>query len=458
MSFSQSSSPTLMKEQYQKKENEKQRIIEKVGSEHVQPTKEEQDYATDVIKIISEQFSEDLITKNLDDLDAPIRRAIAAECEKLQVTFEVQKRIEKTVGMMVLGNGPIEEYLQDPEVTEIVVQRYDNIVVERHGKVEPVPTIFNSEAHLQTIIKRIVQKVNRQINIGHPIVDARLQDGSRVNATIPPVSPDGATLTIRKFSQSALTGADYVRMGSMNRQMLYFLTLCVKGRLNIFVSGGTGTGKTTMLNMLSSYIAENDLIITIEDTLELKLQQKNVRRMEVRLSSTKDMEMVDQKSLVKAALRQRPDRIILGEIRDESIIDLVSAMSTGHEGSMSTIHANSPRNMCDVRIPILYSYDKNADFSEKSIALQIAEAVQIIVQLSRFPDGSRKITAITEVDGLENSGKLRLNDIFLYDRQRKIFHATGNVPKTAIRKIRDHGISVDETIFQINVPKEEIKT
>ena len=154
----------------------------------------------------------------------------------------------------------------------------------------------------------------------------------------------------------------------------------------------------------------------------------------------------------------RPDRIILGEVRDESIIDLVSAMSTGHEGSMSTIHANSPRNMCDVRIPILYSYDKNADFSEKSIALQIAEAVQIIVQLSRFPDGSRKITAITEVDGLENSGKLRLNDIFLYDRQRKIFHATGNVPKTAIRKIRDHGISVDETIFQINVPKEEIKT
>ena len=394
----------------------------------------------------------------MDDLDAPIRRAIAAVCEKLQVTFEVQKRIEKTVGMMVLGNGPIEEYLQDPEVTEIVVQRYDNIVVERHGKVEPVPTIFNSEAHLQTIIKRIVQKVNRQVNIGHPIVDARLQDGSRVNATIPPVSPDGATLTIRKFSQSALTGADYVRMGSMNRQMLYFLTLCVKGRLNIFVSGGTGTGKTTMLNMLSSYIAENDLIITIEDTLELKLQQKNVRRMEVRLSSTKDMEMVDQKSLVKAALRQRPDRIILGEVRDESIIDLVSAMSTGHEGSMSTIHANSPRNMCDVRIPILYSYDKNADFSEKSIALQIAEAVQIIVQLSRFPDGSRKITAITEVDGLENSGKLRLNDIFLYDRQKKIFHATGNVPKTAIRKIRDHGISVDETIFQINVPKEEIKT
>lgn len=212
-----------------------------------------------------------------------------------------------------------------------------------------------------------------------------------------------------------------------------------------------------MLNMLSSYIAENDLIITIEDTLELKLQQKNVRRMEVRLSSTKDMEMVDQKSLVKAALRQRPDRIILGEVRDESIIDLVSAMSTGHEGSMSTIHANSPRNMCDVRIPILYSYDKNADFSEKSIALQIAEAVQIIVQLSRFPDGSRKITAITEVDGLENSGKLRLNDIFLYDRQKKIFHATGNVPKTAIRKIRDHGISVDETIFQINAPKEEIK-
>ena len=193
-------SPTILKNQIQKKEDEKQKIIEKVELEHIQPTDEEQKIASEVIRKISDLYSEDLVHKDIEELETPIRNSIAEECSFLELPFEQQKRVEKIVSMMILGNGPIEEFLQDPEVSEIVVQRFDNIVVEKHGLVEPVSVVFNNEEHLQTIINRIVQKVNRQINISHPIVDARLKDGSRVNATIPPVSPDGATLTIRKFS------------------------------------------------------------------------------------------------------------------------------------------------------------------------------------------------------------------------------------------------------------------
>lgn len=203
-----------------------------------------------------------------------------------------------------------------------------------------------------------------------------------------------------------------------------------------------------MLNMLSQFIPDDELIITIEDTLELQLQQPNVRRMEVRLSTNPTMMQVDQTALVKAALRQRPDRIILGETRDGSIVDLISAMSTGHEGSLSTIHANSPQNMCDVRIPILYSENPEANFSEKSIALQIAEAIQVIVQLSRMPDGSRKVTSISYVDGLTADGKVNVKDIFIYDRMQKQFRPTGIVPDPIIQKVKAHGYEFRTDIFQ----------
>lgn len=216
----------------------------------------------------------------------------------------------------------------------------------------------------------------------------------------------------------------------------------------MFVSGGTGTGKTTLLNMLSAYIPADNLIVTIEDTCELKLQQPNVRRKEVRLSGTNGMLNVDQKTLVKNALRERPDRIILGEVRDGSIVDLISAMSTGHEGSMSTIHANSPKNMCDVRIPILYSMNDEAHFSESSIAMQIAEAIQIIVQITRLPDGSRKLTHISHVDGLTANGKVNVKDIFVYDRNTDSFRSTGYIPKKIIKMIRDKGLDFNEKIFE----------
>lgn len=433
----------------------KSAISEKVKAEYIKPTEKEQDIAADVIRSISEKFAQELIENDIDDIQDDIRRAIREECQLLDLGFEEQKRIEKTILLTALGHGPIEEYLRDPEVTEIVVQRYDNIVVEKRGKIQNVEAVFNNEQHLQTIIKRIVQRVGRQINKTTPIVDARLKDGSRVNATIPPVSPDGATLTIRKFNQSALSGGDYLKFGSLNPSMLYFLERCVRGKINIFVSGGTGTGKTTLLNMLSQYIPNGELIVTIEDTLELRLQQHNVRRMEVRLSTSSEMMQVDQKMLVKAALRQRPDRIILGETRDGSIVDLVSAMSTGHEGSMSTIHANSPRNMCDVRIPILYSMNEDTNFSEKSVALQIAEALQLIVQISRFPDGSRKITHISYVDGVETDNKVKVRDIFVYSTKSREFEWTGYYPEKLIQIIQEKGLEFNDSIFRKNEKKEE---
>lgn len=447
---------TLLNKKLTRQQTEKQNIEKKIEQEHIRATPEEQETAADVIRKISERFAQTLVEKNVEELSSEIVAAVQEECSRLQLTYEEQKRIEKTVLLTCLGHGPIEEYLQDPEVTEIVVQRWDNIVIEKGGKVYKVNAVFNNDEHLQTIIQRIVQAVGRQINLTTPIVDARLKDGSRVNATIRPVSPDGATLTIRKFNQNVLSGKDYVKLGSMSREMLYFIERCVRGKITVFVSGGTGTGKTTFLNMASQFIPKDELIITIEDTLELKLQQPNVRRMEVRLSTNKDMMQVDQKALVKAALRQRPDRIILGETRDGSIVDLISAMSTGHEGSMSTIHANSPRNMVDTRIPILYSMNKEAEFSEQSIAMQVSEAIQVIVQISRFPDGSRKITHISCVDGLTDNGRVNIKDIFLYDRKSGNFRATGFVPNKIIRRIQDRGLSFDMEIFEKKQPGQKI--
>ena len=449
---------SLLKTKLRHDEQEKEQIAQKVATDYIKPSETEQERAADVIRIISERFSDKLISNNIDDIQDELRAAIQEECEHLDVDYEEQKRIEKTVLLTALGNGPIEEYLEDDEVTEIVVQRYDNIVIERNGKIEPVAATFNDEEHLMTIIRRIVQRVGRQISVSTPIVDARLKDGSRVNATMKDVSPDGATLTIRKFNHTVLNGKDYLRKNSMSKVMLYFLDRCVRGKVNILVSGGTGTGKTTLLNMLSAFIPNDELIITIEDTLELKLQQSNVRRMEVRLAKTKEMMQIDQKALVKAALRQRPDRIILGEARDGSIVDLISAMSTGHEGSMSTIHANSPRNAVDVRIPILYSMNEDTNFSEQSVAMQVAEALQLIVQISRFPDGSRKITHISHVDGLTANDKVNIKDIFIYDRKEQCFKYTGYYPKKLIRFIKDKGLDFEDGIFKTKEKNEGVES
>ncbi len=430
---------SIVEERLRQKNKEKNNIDLSVKESNIELTKDEQQTVETIIKKISSKFADELINSDVESIKDSIRIAISEECAKLNISYEQQKRIEKAVSMTALGNGPIEKYIEDETVTEIVVQRYDNIVIERNGRIEKVETKFTDENHLQTIIKRIAQSVGRQISITKPILDARLKDGSRVNATIPPVSVDGATLTIRKFSKSFLSPAEYYGKGSISYNMLGFLSYCVAAKISMFVSGGTGTGKTTLLNLLSQYIPSTELIITIEDSCELQLQQPNVRRMEARLSENAEMMNVDQQALVRAALRQRPDRIILGETRDGSIVDIISAMSTGHEGSMTTIHANSPQNMCDVRIPILYSMNKEADFSEKSIAMQFAEAVQLIVQIERFPDGSRKISHISHVDGLNEYGRVNCRDVFVFDKDTKQFLWTGYFPNDIIEKIRFRG-------------------
>lgn len=444
---------SIVSEKLKQEASERKKIYKNVNEQNVLLSDEEKQHTNEIIRKISSAFSESLssLGTDVDSLRQSIKKMVKEECEKLNVAYETEMKIEKTVLLTVLGNGPIEPFLADPTVTEIVVQRYDKIVIERNGKIEKTDITFTDENHLQTIIKRIVQKCGRQISITNPIVDARLKDGSRVNATIPPVSVDGATLTIRKFSKNFLTGDDYIEKGSLNKSMLYFLYLCVIGKLSIIVSGATGTGKTTLLNMLSEYIPDDELIITIEDSVELQLQQENVRRMETRLAANSEMMNVNQSQLVKAALRQRPDRIIIGEARDGSIVDIISAMSTGHEGSMTTIHANSPENMCNVRIPILYSMNKEADFTENTVAMQIAEAVDIIVQIERIPDGSRKITRISYIEGTQDTvtgRRVIINDVFYFDKDTKNFIWTNNIPEKVINSVKFRGKKINMKYFE----------
>lgn len=442
----------IVKEKLKNNQKYEQEVTLKVRQEQAILTEIELEKANEVIKYISDSFANEF--RKIDDLQKlseEITQAVLTKCAILDLSFESQKKVERSVLMTVLGNGPIQEFMDDEEVTEIVVQRYDNVVIEKNGKIQKVKAVFNSENELQIIIGRIVQQSNKQINLMNPIVDTRLPNGSRVNAVIPPVSPDGAQLTIRKFATKVLSGADYVKTGTMDKKMLYFLERCIKGRITIFVSGGTGTGKTTLLNMLSSFIPPDELIITIEDTCELNLQQENVRRMEVRPSSSKDMLNVDQNLLVKEALRQRPDRIILGEIRDGTIVDLISAMSTGHEGSLSTIHANDPYSACNSRIPILYSMSSTS-FSERSIAMQVAEAIQIIVQIARYKDGKRRISHISEIVGIDDKDKVVTKDIFTFNEETKQFECMQYVPERIVSKIKSKGYDFKENFFLEDSP------
>lgn len=304
---------------------------------------------------------------------------------------------------------------------------------------------------LQNVINRILQPVGRAVNLSTPKVDARLEDGSRICATIPPISPKGATLTIRKFNNSMMVDSKYLELGSLSEPMLEFLKKCVQGKTSIFVSGGTGTGKTTFLNMLSAYIPENELLITIEDTLELQLKQKNVRSMETREITSSTMESIDMAALVKSSLRMRPDRIIVGETRDGAVVSLLSAMSTGHEGSMSTGHANSPDNLVRVRIPTMMEMDKGSSFSERAKSLMIAEALQLIVQLRRLPDGKRIVSNICSVEGVDKFGNIMLKDIFIYDYSDKKFKYTGFFPKKIAEHLESNGVALTKNILDPEV-------
>ena len=352
----------------------------------------------------------------------------------------------------IFGLGPLEALLADGEISDILVNRHNQIYIERNGRLEESGTVFQNDAHLLRIIERIVSMVGRRIDESSPMVDARLQDGSRVNAVIPPLALDGPCMSIRRFRTDRIGAQDLVERESLTQPMLDFLKGVVAARLNLIVSGGTGAGKTTLLNALSSFISEKERIVTIEDAAELTLRQRHVVRLETRPPNIEGQGAVRQRQLVVNALRMRPDRIIVGEVRGEEALDMLQAMNTGHDGSLTTIHANTPRDA-------LYRLDTmvamaNLNIPDRAVRQQIASAVNLLVQVSRMADGTRKVTAISEITGMEQD-VITMQEIFRFERtgltpQGKVtgrFRATGIRPKCAER-LETMGLRLPVEMFE----------
>ncbi|WEV76991.1 CpaF family protein [Janibacter cremeus] len=321
-------------------------------------------------------------------------------------------KIAQDVSDDILGHGPLEPYLRDPEVTEIMVNGAEDIYIEKEGKILAAGTRFADESHLRRTIDKIVSRVGRRVDESSPMVDARLPDGSRVNALLPPVALDGSMLTIRKFAKDPLTDNDLISMGTMSPSVRDFLEACVRGRRNILISGGTGSGKTTTLNVISSFLPDDERIVTIEDAAELQLHQRHVLRTESRPANIEGTGAITIRDLVRNALRMRPDRIIVGEVRDGAALDMLQAMNTGHDGSLTTAHANSPRDsLSRLETMVLMA---GVDLPIRAIREQVAGAIDLIVQQARLKDGSRRIVAVTEVIGMEGD-VVTLQDIFTFD-------------------------------------------
>ncbi len=379
-----------------------------------------------------------------------ITQLLGAEAVPLSV--EERHNLVAEITDDVLGHGPIDRYLKDPSVSEVMVNGCSPIFIEKSGKLVRTTDRFFSNEQLRRVIERIVANVGRRIDESSPMVDARLLDGSRVNAVIPPLAVDGASLTIRKFSRDPLQIHHLIDKGSLTAEAAQLLAACVAGRLNILVSGGTGTGKTTMLNILSGFIPSDERIVTIEDAVELQLRQPHVVRLETRPPNIEGKGAVTIRDLVKNSLRMRPDRVVIGECRGGEALDMLQAMNTGHDGSLSTIHANTPRD----GIARLETLVLMAGFDLPSLAIrqQIASAVDLFVQIQRFRDGGRRVVAITEVEGMEGN-TITLSDIFAFDHSNGVdasgktlgrLKPTGIRPKFA-EKLADHGISLPSDMF-----------
>lgn len=404
----------------------------------------------DINKLLQEAKGDDAKQAELRDR---VKRDITVitDREAPDTAREDRSKIIKEVLEESLGLGPLEDLLAEPSVSEIMVNGAKKIFVERSGKVSLSPTTFTSNDHLRRIIERIVSPLGRQINNMVPYVDARLKDGSRVNAVIEPLAIDGPSLTIRKFKKGGVAPEKYVEYGSMSMSMVNFLKICVENGLNIIISGGTGSGKTTLLNMMSSFIPSNERIITVEDAAELQLQQEHVVRLETRPGSGDGANAITIRDLIKNSLRMRPDRIVVGECRDGAALDMLQAMNTGHDGSMTTTHANTARE-CLSRIETLCMM-AGMDLPVRAIREQVASAVNLIVQISRMSDGSRKVMSITEVTGIQGEA-ISTGEIFKfketgYDKNRKIigqFQATGYIP-SFIQKLNDRGVIVPRDLF-----------
>lgn len=371
---------------------------------------------------------------------------------------EDRSRVIKEVLEEALGLGPLEDLLADATVTEIMVNGYRKIFVEKNGRVQISPVTFTSNMHLRNVIERIVTPLGRRIDEKTPYVDARLKDGSRVNAIIEPLSIDGPALTIRKFKKGGITSEKYIEYGSITKPMIDFLKICVENGLNVVISGGTGSGKTSLLNMLSSFIPSNERIVTVEDAAELQMQQEHVVRLETRPSNMEGSGAVTIRDLVKNALRMRPDRIVVGETRDGAALDMLQAMNTGHDGSMTTTHANSPRE-CIGRLETLCMMS-GMELPIRAIREQISSAVNLIVQISRLSDGSRRVTSVTEVCGMQGE-TVTLQEIFRFketgfDKNRRIlghFQAMGMIP-TFIEKLEQKGVIIPREIFSNEPPRQ----
>ncbi|MDR6620912.1 CpaF family protein [Sinomonas atrocyanea] len=338
-------------------------------------------------------------------------RAVVSD-QQVPLTSGERDRLLDEIMDDVLGLGPIQRYLDDPAVTEVMVNRSDQVYVERQGQLFPTETIFTSEDQLRRVIERIVSRVGRRIDESSPLVDARLSDGSRVNAIIPPLAVNGAALTIRKFSREALTVQKLQELGTLTSEMADLLRACVEARMNVIVSGGTGTGKTTLLNVLSGFIPSTERIVTIEDAVELQLQQDHVIRLESRPPNIEGRGAITIRDLVRNSLRMRPDRIVVGEVRGGETLDMLQAMNTGHDGSLSTVHANSPRDAI-ARLETLVLM-AGMDLPLRAIREQVSSAVNVIVQLTRLRDGTRRVTHVTEVQGMEGD-VVTLQDAFVFD-------------------------------------------
>ncbi len=398
----------------------------------------------------------DKLKHNKKVLDKKVKQKIQEliSSESTPLSLEDKKDIITEVQNNILGYGPLEPFLKDSEVTEVMVNNEKDIYIERFGKIFLAEGKFLDEMHLRRVIDKIVGEVGRHIDESSPMVDARLPDGSRVNAIIPPLALDGPVLTVRKFSKDPYMVEDLIEFGTMSSKIAKFIEACVKGKLNIIVSGGTGTGKTTTLNVLSSFIPNDERIITIEDAAELQLNQEHVVRLESRPPNIEGKGQVTVRDLVRNALRMRPDRIIVGESRGSEALDMLQAMNTGHEGSLSTVHANSPRDaLSRLETMVLMA---GMDLPVRAIREQISSALELIIHQTRLKDGSRRITKISEIQSMEGE-IITMQDLFEFDYSMGIdengrflgtIKSTGIRPKFA-EKIQNIGLSLPASIFEL---------